>query len=426
MPFSARPVVTGLGPVCSTGFGRDPFWESLLDPGAKPAPLYDPSSAGLPLPPMPLYRPDGDQVESWLRAQSLSDLPPDAELRLSAAAASLAIQDARVKDELTGASLVVTCEAPGMDRFLRGLFEDFTKASGAEAEPGLDSRAFFERFYERHKEAAYSTQSFLYLHVLARALGVHGHTLFVNNACASGLYALDAAAALVEAGKAPLAIVVGAESPSFPSKQLWFTESGLHSRDGFLRPFDRDRSGLILGEGAAAIVLESLDHARKRGAKIYGEYLGGHFNQEGWKVTIPNFAESFHEEVLRGACETARVDPTEIQGIIAHGAGTALSDAYEARGITSVFGDWPERPAVTALKGYFGHTLGACALIELIALLLAFEKGTLPACAGFSTPDPKLKLELLTRPVEQRWDTLMKVSNGFAGFNAAAVFRGIY
>lgn len=426
MPFSSRPVVTGLGPVCSTGFGRDPFWESLLDTGTKPAPIYDPSSTGLPLPPMPLYRPDGDQVESWLRAESLSDLPPDAELRLSAAAASLAIGDAHAQDKLAGASLVVTCEAPGMDRFLRGLFEDFTEASARAEESALDPRALFERFYQRHKKAAYSTQSFIYLHELARALGIHGHTLFVNNACASGLYALDAAAALIEGGKAPLAIVVGAESPTFPSKGLWFSESGLHSQDGFLRPFDLERSGLILGEGAAAIVLESREHARKRGARIYGEYLGGHFNQEGWKVTVPNFTESFHENAIRGACKTAGVNPTEIQGIIAHGAGTTLSDAYEARGITSVFGDWPERPAVTALKGYFGHTLGASALIELVALFLAFERGALPASAGFNTPDPKLKLKLLTRPTEQRPDTLMKVSNGFAGFNAAAVFRRQY
>jgi 3-oxoacyl-[acyl-carrier-protein] synthase II len=425
MPFAARPVVTGLGPVCSAGFGRGPFWETLLDPDVKPAPMYDPAAAGLPLPPMPLYRPDGDQVESWLQGESLSALPPDTELRLSAVAASLAIKDAGLNHELASAALVATCEAPGMDRFLRGIFEDFSTALGADGGSALDSSAVFQRFYQRHKEAAYSTQSFLYLHVLARALRIHGHTLFVNNACASGLYALDAAAALVETGKAPLAIVVGAESPSFPSKQLWFSEGGLHSRDGLLRPFDRDRTGLILGEGAAAIVLESWDHAHERGAKIYGEYLGGHFNQEGWKVTIPNFAECFHEDVLRGACAAASVNPEEIQGLIAHGAGTGLSDAYEARGITSVFGDWPQRPAITALKGYSGHTLGACALIEVVALLLAFEKETLPACAGFSTPNPKLKLEPLTRPLEQRWDLLMKVSNGFAGFNAATVFRRI-
>ncbi len=416
-----RPVVTGIGPVCFAGVGRAALSKRLAGNWPEePAPLHDPRTEGIPVAAIPLYRPGGTTVESLLSESRLAGLPEDPELRLAAAAASLAIRDAGVDGKLETAALLLTWEAPGMDRLLRGLYSDLLKLQ--EAMPS-DPRALFEHLYRTHKDASYSSQAFLHLHLLARSFGIHGHTLFVNNACASGLYALDAAASLISAGKADIAVVIGAESPCFPTKYLWFAEGGLHSTDGFLRPFDGNRTGLILGEGAAAVVLEPMARARARGTRIHAEYLGGHFNQEGWKVTIPNFAEPFHEMVLRGACEAAGIPPASVDVIVAHGAGTALSDAYEARGISAVFGQWPERPKITALKGWFGHTLGASAVLELAATLACIPEGFVPGTAGFRCEDPRIKIRPATRSIPFREGILLKASNGFAGFNGAAIFR---
>ncbi|MBI4601634.1 MAG: hypothetical protein HY721_06700, partial [Planctomycetes bacterium] len=378
-PRGRRPAITGIGPVAASGVGPGPFWDSLRE-GAAPdeAPLHDPRAEGLPVEPLPLRRVDAARVEQLLGSEPFASLPPDPELRLAAAAARLALEDAGLAGrDLRDAALVATWEAPGMDRLLRGLFQDI---AGPRASTVSPEEAFL-RFYDRHKEATYSTQSFIHLHVLARALGTRGHTLFLNNACASGLYALDAGAALIEAGRADAAVVVAAESPRFPTKPLWFREAGLHATDRCLRPFDRDRTGLVLGEGAAAVVLEPLDAARARGARAYAEYLGGGFNQEGWKVVVPSFAERFHEEAIRDALRRSGVEARAVDAIVAHGAGTSLSDAYEARGITAVFGERPERPLVTALKGRLGHTLGASALLESVALCLALERQDIPGTA---------------------------------------------
>jgi 3-oxoacyl-(acyl-carrier-protein) synthase len=361
--------------------------------------------------------PPGDAAAA-IRGPSFADLPPDPEVRLACAAAALAIADAGLDaPSLARAALVVTYEAPGMDRLLRSLWKSL-----AESAPRSDPADAFRSFYRRHREAAYGTHSFLHLHILARALGIHGPALFTGNACASGLYALEAGAMLIAGGHADLALVVAAESPLFPAKMLWFAEAGLHSPDGFLRPFDRERAGLVLGEGACALVLERPEAALARGARVLGEYLGGAFRQEGWKVTVPNFADPCHEECIRGAIASAGLEPADVDAVVAHGAGTSLSDAYEAKALTAVFGDWPQRPAVTALKGHFGHTLGASALLEAAAGILAMETGALPAALGFRDPDPKLKVAPLERPAGGRWDIVLKISNGFAGFNGAAVF----
>jgi len=421
--LSTRPVITGIGPIASSGVGNEEFWGGLLEAPEGPAPLHDPSREGIPSPPFPLRRPSRERVAAVLARRGLADLPDDPELRLAAAAAALAFEDARIEGAGSDVGLVMTWEAPGMERLLRALWSRLGSASPADF--GGPPQEVLRSFYEGLHEPVYASQSFIHLHVLAKAFGIHGPTLFVNNACASGLYALDTAAELIESGKARVVVVIAAESPLFPGKHLWFAGAGLASRDGWLRPFDRDRSGLVLAEAAAALVVEPLEAALSRDARAHGEYLGGGFNQEGWKVTIPDFSRPWHEDVIREACARAGIEPGSIDAVVAHGAGTALSDAYEAKGITAVFGKRPVRPAVTSLKGHFGHALGASALLETAALLLGLGKDTLPGTAGFRAEDPKLDLVPSSRPSSGRLSRVLKVANGFAGFNAAAIFERV-
>ncbi len=415
--------MTGLGWVSALGSGRARALEALSKaPSSKPAPVFDPHSEGLPVPAAPLYTADENSLRDALARLGPNDLVDDAELHLAAAAAKMAIEDAGAQSLLGEAALVLTYEAPGLDRILRGLFHDFVSS---EAKSGATPEQIFEHLFNVHKDAAYGMHSFLHLHSLAKALNIHGPTLFVNNACASGLYALEAAARSISEGHVDVAMAVAAESSRFPAKRLWFAEGGLYSTDGRIRPFDSNRSGLILGEGGAAWVLEPLEAAMARGARAQWEYIGGGFNQEGWKVTIPNFSEPYYEQAILKALKTAQVAAEDVDVIVAHGAGTALSDAYEAKGITAVFGDWPKRPLITCLKGWIGHTLGASAAIETALVLTCLEAGFLPGAAGFENSDPRLRMEPIRQPTPSAARTVLKVSNGFAGFNAASIFRRI-
>jgi len=424
---SARRIaITGAGPLCAAGAGMDAL-RTRLDV-AEPRPdCHDPEEEGIPSPPFPLFRVDPDALRTALPADSARGLPADPELELALGALRLAIDDAGAAPaDLATAALVLTWEAPGIDRVQRGLYDELAGRHDGEkdaAETPPNRAAAFDGFYARHRDAFYHTQSFVQLHLVARALDVHGPTLFVNNACASGIYALEAAADLLRRGRAECALVAAAESPRFPTKHRWFSDLGLYADDGVMRPFDRDRNGLVFGEAGAAVVVETLDRARARGARVLAEYLGAGLNQEAWKIAVPNLTESWYEDAVRDACRNAGLTPNDIDVVALHGASTSLSDLYEARGVTSVWGERPQTPILTSLKPFFGHALGASALLEICALLPCFEGGSVPRTPGFATADPRLAIAPLTEQLELAPRTILKMANGFAGFNAGAVLR---
>ncbi len=431
--------MSGLGPVASTGIGVEAFWQGLLSGRGKAAPRRF-ETAGVVWGEFPVHAVDDGELPEIepipTGSLKLADLPPDRELRLSASALALALADAQLPLRcLSKAGLVLTYEAPGIDRLLAGIFADFLKLRRGEALPDRpaggqapeaarpEEAAFFEAIYRRHRQAVYESQSFMHLHLAARLFGLHGPALFVNNACASGLYALEAAAAMIRSGSCDTALVAAGEAALLPTKHRWFEEAQVLSAKGSLRPFDLDRDGLVLGEGACGLVLESAKAARARGASPYAAYMGGAFVQEAWKVAVPNLTQPWYEETLRGACKAARLEPEDIDLLNPHGAGTALGDLQEARGLTAVYGDWPERPRITALKGSLGHTLGASAALEAAAALLALKHQTIPPSIGFQSPDPKLKIKLVAQPQPAPLRTAMKIACGFAGFLGSVVFQ---
>jgi len=428
-------VVTGLGPLCAAGAGVEGLLASLAT-GRVPVTRYEPETDGVPAAPFALYVVESQTRDRCLREAERRDLPDDPELRLALAALRLALLDACITAEndasgdgariLSRAALVLSWEAPGLDRLQRAIVDELrappATGDGANAS-GRDERAVLRAFYERHREAFYGTQSFLHLHLVARALELHGPTLFVNNACASGLYALEAAASFLREGRADIALVAAAECPRFPTKMMWFDDLGLYARDGVVRPFDRDRSGVVFGEAGAALVLETAAHAESRGARVRCEYLGAGLAQEAWKVAVPDLSSTWYADAAREACARAGVSPEEIDVINVHGAATTLSDLYEARGLQAVWGDGFRSPELVALKPFFGHALGASALLEVIALIASLDAGTLPATPGFVTPDPKLGVAPRRVAGSTTCRTALKMSNGFAGFNAGAVFR---
>jgi 3-oxoacyl-(acyl-carrier-protein) synthase len=423
--MDAAVAITGLGFVSPLGHDLPAVWQALCAGTSRPV-RHEHRLGGEVWGAFPLYAvrdfepravPFGPEARAWADATHLWD---DADVLYLAAAGQRALGDAGLAEPGRGGDLglVVTHENPGVDRHVDLLLE-----AAGEAAPPQTRRDAAERLYARHRDAVYNLQTFMPLHRVARMLGAHGHGLIVNNACASGLYALDAAAALVRDGSCRAVVVAGADHPLSWTKHRWFAEQELAAEDGDVRPFDRERHGFVLGDGGAALVLERLDAARARGARAYAVYRGGGFNQEGWKVTMPDPASRHYERALAAALQRAGLRPADVDWIVAHGAATGLADAYEARSLVAVFGAEFERPRLTALKAHVGHNLGGSGVTETGLLLLAMRHGRLPETRGCITPDPALRLRPLQNAAQEAPRFALKCAAGFGGFNAACIFE---
>ena len=320
--------------------------------------------------------------------------------------------------------LVVTHESPALAPHVQSFFR-WRELGRA----WLRSPARFnppEFLYEQQRESVYRLHSFLYVHYLSAVFGLHGFTLYNNNACASGAFALAVAADRIKNGETETVIVAGGDVPEDGTKYRWFKDRGLYSPTGCCRPFAAGRDGLVLGSGAAAFVLEDLDRALAKGRRVYAEWLGGGFTSDGWKVTVPDVAGRRYARAIAKALLSADVRSDEITMIVPHGVGASLLDRYEAEALAEVFGTGGrEWPSFLPLKGAIGHTLGGCALVETVAALLALEHEQLPAAARVEAFDPSLPLGRSSPHVDGvRW-TLLKCVNGFGGQNGAFVLRSI-
>ena len=318
--------------------------------------------------------------------------------------------------------LVVTHESPGLADHLQGFFH-----WGETARAWLRSPARFdppEFLYQQKSESVYRLHSFLYVHYLSALFQLHGFGLYNNNACASGAYAFSVAVDRIRSGGAKAVVVAGGDVPEDGTKYRWFQDLGLYSPRGECRPYRADRDGLVLGSGAAAFVLEDLEHARARGKRIHAEWLGGGFTSEGWKVTMPDVTGDRYAEAIRRALTAAKVTPGEITMITPHGVGSGMLDRFEAGSLARVFenGDasWPP---LMAVKAAVGHSLGGCVLLETVASIVALQNRKIPGVTRCSDVDPSLPIgRQREEPLDDGW-TLLKCTNGFAGQNSAIVLR---
>ena len=318
--------------------------------------------------------------------------------------------------------LMVTHESPGLGGHLKGFFnwgETFRAWLGSPAR--FDPPEFL---YRLKSESVYRLHSFLYVHHLSALFQLHGFSLYNNNACASGAYALSVAADRIASGDLSAAVVAGGDVPEDGTKYRWFRDLGLYSSSGTCRPFHAERDGLVLGSGAAALVLEDLERARAAGKRIHAEWLGGGFTSDGWKITMPDVAGDRYTEAMRRALRAARVKAEDVSLIAPHGVGSAMLDHFEANSLAQVFssGDRPWPPILVG-KAALGHTLGGCALVETVLSVMALERREIPEVVQCLEPDPSLPLGAASDdPLPEDW-VLFKCTNGFAGQNAAIVLR---
>ena len=261
---------------------------------------------------------------------------------------------------------------------------------------------------------------------VAQCLGITGSVLATNSACASGLQAVGAAYDLVRLGRQDAVLCGGSEElhPSVTgSFDVLFAASARYNDtpSETPRPFDRDRDGIVCGEGAGILLLEDFDHARSRGAKIYAEVLGYHTCASGDHISQSNRTALIR--CLRQALDSADIRPEQIDYVNAHAAGTVQGDAEEAATIREIFGD---RVPVSSLKGNLGHTLGASGPIELIATLIMMRDSVICPTLHLDNPASDCDgIRHITAPVSQQIDTIIKNSFAFGGINAALVCRKI-
>lgn len=251
--------------------------------------------------------------------------------------------------------------------------------------------------------------------------GLTGPAFTASSACASSGHALGMALMLLRAGLADVAITGGTEaSLTFGALKGW-EAMRIVSRDT-CRPFSKDRSGMVLGEGAAALVLETEEHARRRGAEVLAELAGVGMSADARDITAPDPEGA--AQAMRMALEDARLAPDAVDYINAHGTATTANDACESRAVHAVFGPHAARLPVSSSKSMFGHALGAAGALEAAATVLALRHGVVPPTANFTAADPACPVDAV--PNEARWAPLRAaLSNSFAfgGLNAVVAFR---
>jgi 3-oxoacyl-[acyl-carrier-protein] synthase I len=252
------------------------------------------------------------------------------------------------------------------------------------------------------------------------------HSFKGTNACitnqgVSGALAIAEAAAAIRSGEADRAVATGHDAPIEPEALLYYHQAGLLSQDA-LRPFDRGRTGTILGEGAASVVLEKESDARARQARVWGEFLGSGCTTEAAGILAVRPDGDGLSRAIELALADANLQPGRVGLVVAHGNGTVASDASEAIAIRRVFGEDP--PPVVAFKWAIGHTLAASGALDVALALATLERGVVPGIATLEYLDPELApLPVSREPQCPRSDIALVLNRGFGGMNVALVVR---
>lgn len=398
-----RVVITGMGTVTALGLGVAQFRDALRAgrSGIRPLESVDATR---------LRFSNGAEVSGYtptdhFNEKELDQLDRFAQLGVVAARES--VRDAAVEwtPELRESTAVITGASLGGKTYeeqgYAGLFGEQTRRPHPLTVPrGMSNAA-----------ASHISMEF----------GVHGPVYNISTACASSTHALGQAFWLVRSGAAELALSGGCESPFMPGHlRMW---EGLRViAPDTCRPFSKDRRGMILGEGGAMLVLEPLDAALARGARVYAEIVGFGMSADAHHITQP--AAEGAARAIAAALRDAEISPEQVGYVNAHGTGTTVNDPVETEALRLVFREHASRLAVSSTKSMHGHSLGAAGAVEAVATALALHEEFLPPTANFTEPDPACDLDYV--PNEARETEIeYAISNSFAfgGLNAVIVLR---
>jgi beta-ketoacyl-acyl-carrier-protein synthase II len=265
--------------------------------------------------------------------------------------------------------------------------------------------------------------------IVSMRIGAKGPNYATVSACASSAHAIGDAFRNIQYGDADIMVAGGAEAAVTPMSIGGFGNMGaLSTRNDSpataSRPFDAERDGFVMGEGAGVVVLEELEHARRRGARIYGEVVGYKATGDAYHLTGQPEAHEGLQRSMRGALKDACLQPTDVQYVNAHGTSTPLNDSNESKAIRAVFGDHADVLSVSSTKSATGHMLGAAGVVEFIACALAIRDGQIPPTINYETPDPDCDLDYTPNVARARSiDVAVSNSSGFGGHNVSLALR---
>jgi 3-oxoacyl-[acyl-carrier-protein] synthase II len=404
-----RIVITGLGAVTPIGIGRDAFWEGLMSGRCGVGQVQAFDTAGLPV--ERAYEVRGFDPAVHLRLIPGSQGRP---LRLgratqfALAAAFEALEDAGVALPLADPERVGLCLGTigGELRVLEHITCQLHR--GGEVDPWCFGQLSYETVARE----------------VAVILGVTGPLAVVPTACAAGNYSLGLARHLIRAGDVDMIIAGGADPLSHMIMSGFCRLKAVDS--DFCRPFDLNRKGLMVGEGAGVLVLEELYRARARGARIYAEVAGCGLSCDAFHVTAMEPEGKGLALAIERALAQAGISSDHVDYISAHGTGTPTNDRVETLAVKRVFKERASKVPISSIKSMVGHAMGAASALEAVACAMVIAKGAIPPTMNFRTPDPECELDVVPNAARDL-DARVVLSNAaaFGGNNSCVVFRAV-
>ncbi len=409
--MSRRVVVTGVGLVTPLGTGVDKTWDGLCagKSGIGPISRFDTSEYGVKI----AAEVKDFQVEDFIDKKVAKHL--DLFVQYAVASAKMALDDA---------AFVVT--------------EENAPRVGSITGCGLGGLPTIEKYHEivLKRGPKRITPFFIPMVIpnmgagmISVIFGSKGPNLSLTTACAAGTHGVGEAFRSISRGDCDAAITGGSESVISP-----LAVGGFHAMKALStrnddpekasRPFDKDRDGFIIAEGAGMLILEALEHAQARGAKIYAEVCGYGLSGDGYHMAAPPEDGNGAVRCMQMALNDAGLSPSDIDYINAHGTSTPLNDVVETRAIKTVFGDYAYKLAISSTKSMTGHMLGGAGGIEAVFTALAIKNGVIPPTINLENPDPECDLDYV--PNEKRQKEIrvaMSNSFGFGGTNAVLVMK---
>ncbi|MEO8041105.1 MAG: beta-ketoacyl-[acyl-carrier-protein] synthase family protein [Acidobacteriota bacterium] len=398
-----RVVITGVGVVSAIGNNADEFWSALKEgrSGIGPITKVDVSN---------LRFKNAAEVRGFDEREHFDDkaliwLDPFSHYGIVAAREAIKDSGIAFDDELRELTGVITGNCLG----------------GKTTEDDM-YRRLYQEGQQRHPPTAIprAMANAVSSHV-AIEFGLTGANFTTSTACSSSNHALGQAFWLVRQGTLDVAIAGGSEAPICNGNLRAWETMRVVSTDT-CRPFSRDRSGMILGEGGAMFVLEDLELALSRGARIYAEICGFGMSADAHHLTMPLVAGA--AKAIRGALADANLKPEQIGYVNAHGTATQANDTMESAALHLVFGDHTDNIHVSSTKSMHGHTLGAAGAIEAAATVLGLHHGVLPPNANFNEPDPECNINVIANEaLAAKPEAAISNSFAFGGFNAVLAFK---
>lgn len=406
-----RVVVTGMGAVTPVGIGKEEFWDSLLagKSGVGKITRFDATQYSTQI---------AGEVKNFDPAQYIDKKEAkrmDRCTQFAVAASKMAFEDSGINleaEDLTRIGTMIGTGIGGMDTLHDQFVNLFDKG------PGRVS-PFFVPMMIGNMAAGQTSITF----------GLQGPCSCVVTACATGTNAIGDAFKVIQRGDADVMVAGGTEAAISPIAVAGFCSMKAMSTrndepEKASRPFDKDRNGFVMGEGAGIVILESLEHAIARGATIYAEVIGYGFNADAYHITAPAPEGAQAAKCMAMALRDAGIEPEAVDYVNAHGTSTPMNDKNETLAIKSLFGEHASKLAISSIKSMTGHLLGASGGIECIATTLTLSRDMIPPTINYDTPDEELDLDYVPNIArKQVVNVALSNSFGFGGHNATILLK---